>query len=374
MKFSFTLVATVVSLGGAWASNVLDLTPDNFHDVIGKGKPALVEFFAPWCGHCKNLAPVYEQLADAFAHAKDKVIIAKVDADGAGKPLGQEYGVTGFPTLKWFNADGGEPEKYELSRDLDALAGFVAQKSGVKSNIKPPPPPAYKSLDIHNFDEVALDESKDVLVTFTAPWCGHCKRMKPFYEEAATVFAPESNCILANVDADAKNNKPLAEKYGIGSFPTIYFFPKGNKENPELYEGERTADAFVEYMNQKCGTQRSPKGGLNDEAGRIPEFDTLAEKFFDAAGHVRQEILQDASTLAKTVGPAAAHYLKVMEKVVNGSEEYLAKESKRLASILAKRTLSEAKLDEIKIKANILSAFRTVEEKVEKVAREAAEL
>lgn len=46
----------------------------------------------------QNLAPTYEQLADAFANSKDKVIIAKVDADGAGKPLGQKYGVTGFPS------------------------------------------------------------------------------------------------------------------------------------------------------------------------------------------------------------------------------------------------------------------------------------
>jgi len=46
----------------------------------------------------QNLAPVYEQLGDAFSHAKDNVIVAKVDADGAGKPLGQKYGVSGFPS------------------------------------------------------------------------------------------------------------------------------------------------------------------------------------------------------------------------------------------------------------------------------------
>lgn len=46
----------------------------------------------------QNLAPTYEQLADAFSHAKDKVSIAKVDADGAGRPLGQKYGVTGYPS------------------------------------------------------------------------------------------------------------------------------------------------------------------------------------------------------------------------------------------------------------------------------------
>lgn len=50
----------------------------------------------------QNLAPIYEQLGDAFSHAKDKVIVAKVDADGVGKPLGQKYGVSGFPSaLPW---------------------------------------------------------------------------------------------------------------------------------------------------------------------------------------------------------------------------------------------------------------------------------
>ena len=46
----------------------------------------------------QNLAPVYEQLGDAFSHAKDKVIVAKIDADGLGKPLGQRYGVSGYPS------------------------------------------------------------------------------------------------------------------------------------------------------------------------------------------------------------------------------------------------------------------------------------
>lgn len=46
----------------------------------------------------QSLAPVYEQVADAFAHAKDKIIIAKVDADGVGKSLGHRFGVKGYPS------------------------------------------------------------------------------------------------------------------------------------------------------------------------------------------------------------------------------------------------------------------------------------
>ena len=60
----------------------------------------IIFFFFAGCGHCKALAPTYDQLGEAFAKADD-VIIAKVDADG-DKTLGSRFGVSGFPTLKYF--------------------------------------------------------------------------------------------------------------------------------------------------------------------------------------------------------------------------------------------------------------------------------
>ncbi|KAF8501647.1 disulfide isomerase [Russula emetica] len=353
MKFSLSIFSLSL-LAGALASNVLDLDPSNFHSVIGQGKPGLVEFFAPWCGHCKNLAPIYDQLADAFIHAKDKVVVAKVDADGAGKPLGQEYGVTGFPTLKWFDAEGTVSD-YVGGRDLDSFVEFITKKTGIKSNIKPPPPPATVILDTHTFDDVVLNKDHDTIVAFTAPWCGHCKNLKPTYEQVAIDFLPETKCIVANVDADAEGNRPLATKYGVESFPTIKFFPRGGE--PINYEGGRQEADFVQFLNEKCGTYRAVGGGLNEQAGRHPEFDALASKFFTATGAARDAIYKEASALAAQVGPAATHYIRVMGKVVNGTEDYFTKESKRLTSILQKRGLASEKLDEIKAKANVLAAF-----------------
>ncbi|KAL0061929.1 hypothetical protein AAF712_011213 [Marasmius tenuissimus] len=372
MRLFSLLVASVIA--GACASNVIDLGPDNWDQVVGKGKAGLVEFFAPWCGHCKNLAPVYEQLGDAFAHAKDKVYIAKMDADGVGKSLAGKYGVTGYPTLKWFDADGNDTP-FEGSRDIDGLANFVTTKSGVKSNIKPPPPPDYKVLDVHTFDGVALDESKNVLVTFTAPWCGHCKAMKPAYETVGTTFKDESDCIVANVDADDKKNSAISQRYGISGFPTIKFFPKGSTE-PVNYEGPRSEEAFVNFLNEKCGTHRAVGGGLNDKAGLVPELDTLASKFFVATAGARDSVYKEALALAETVGAVSKPYLRIMEKVVNSSEEYLEKEAKRLETILKKRNLAPAKLDEMKIKANILRSFAEekkaeAEEKVDEAVRKA---
>lgn len=64
--------------------------------------------------------------------------------------------------------------------------------------------------------------------------------------------------------ADDKKNSHISEKYGISSFPTIKFFSKGDKE-PEDYDGDRTEDGLVAYLNEKCGTYRAVGGGLNNQ-------------------------------------------------------------------------------------------------------------
>jgi len=153
------------------AAGVLDLEPDNFDDVVLKsGKPSLVEFFAPWCGHCKNLAPVYEELAGVFQHASGKVNVAKVDAD-AHKSLGQRYGVSGFPTLKWFDGKSETPTSYDGGRDLESLANFITEKTSIKPKVKGKLPSPLTYLNTQSFkDKVGKDQ--DVLVAFTAPWCG----------------------------------------------------------------------------------------------------------------------------------------------------------------------------------------------------------
>lgn len=194
--------------------------------------------------------------------------------------------------------------------------------------------------------------------------------MKPAYEQVSLDFLPENNCIVANFEADAEKNVALAQKYEIQSFPTIKFFSKDNKEDPIAYEGIRTEEAFVEFLNEKCGTHRAVGGGLNALAGRLPDLDALAVKFFSATGDARKTVYDEAVAVAAAFGTQGQHYLKVMQKVVNGSEAYLTKESARLKSILDKRSLSHTKLDEIKIKANILAQF--AEKKVEE-AKETVE-
>ena len=151
-------------------SAVLDLIPANFDKIAIGGKPALVEFFAPWCGHCKTLAPVYEELAKNFEFAKDKVAIAKVDADSE-KSLGKRFGVQGFPTIKYFDGKSEKPEDYNGGRDLESLSEFITKKTGIKPKKAKTPPSEVVMLTDTSFKE-HIGGDKDVLVAFTAPWCG----------------------------------------------------------------------------------------------------------------------------------------------------------------------------------------------------------
>ena len=170
MRLPTLLAASLAAL--ASASDVLNLRPDNFDKIVFEsGKPALVEFFAPWCGHCKNLAPVYEELATAFSPFSSKVSIANVDAD-EHKSLGKKFGVQGFPTLKWFSGEkGAEPVDYSGGRDIESLTKFVQEKTGLKSKGAKKAASEVVMLNDKTF-KTEIGGDKDVLVAFTAPWCG----------------------------------------------------------------------------------------------------------------------------------------------------------------------------------------------------------
>ncbi|KAI8829185.1 thioredoxin-like protein [Chytriomyces cf. hyalinus JEL632] len=355
-----SLLACFVLALSVTASNVVDLTPSNFKKVIDGSKPALVEFYAPWCGHCKTLAPIYEELADAFVKEKN-LVIAKVDAD-AHKTLGEQFKVTGFPTLKWFpKGVTEEPEAYSGGRDLESLAKFITEKTGFKSSIKKAISYVQELNTPEKFDGVVGSKDKHVLVEFFAPWCGHCKSLAPIYEKVARDFATESNCVVANVDATV--NQDSASKHDVQGYPTIKFFAAGDKEG-EKYEGGRTEADFVAFLNEKCSADRLIGGGLGSKAGLIHEFTTLVNRFKNDKAY-RTETVAEARKLVKSLAknPYASYYFKVMEKISKDGEAYLAKEIARLEKIVAAGSTTPEKRDNFEIRRNILRAFqRDVEE------------
>ena len=90
--------------------------------VIDNEKDVLLEFYAPWCGHCKALAPKYDELAGLFKAHSDKVVVAKVDATANDVP----DEIQGFPTIKLFRSGAkDDPVDYSGSRSVEDLANFI---------------------------------------------------------------------------------------------------------------------------------------------------------------------------------------------------------------------------------------------------------
>lgn len=93
--------------------------------------------------------------------------------------------------------------------------------------------------------EIVHDKSKDVLVKYYAPWCGHCKEIAPIYEDLAKKLNPlNPNLIIADIDATANEFE-----FEIGSYPTIHFFPASTKKL-EAFKGERNIAGFVEFLEK----------------------------------------------------------------------------------------------------------------------------
>lgn len=99
--------------------DVLHLTESEFAQHVDGSTNLLVEFYAPWCGHCKNLAPEWKLAGETFQAADDIKIIA-IDATEAPK-LSKDYKIQGYPTIKFFPKGSVEPEDYNGGRTADDI-------------------------------------------------------------------------------------------------------------------------------------------------------------------------------------------------------------------------------------------------------------
>ncbi|XP_073504623.1 protein disulfide-isomerase A2 [Phyllobates terribilis] len=108
--------------------NVLVLNEKNFDNALRTYKYLLVEFYAPWCGHCQELAPKYSKAAETLKEKTSEARLAKVDATEE-KDLGNEFGVSGYPTLKFFqNGNRTGHIDYGGRRDTEGLVRWMLRR------------------------------------------------------------------------------------------------------------------------------------------------------------------------------------------------------------------------------------------------------
>lgn len=118
-----------------------------------------------------------------------------------------------------------------------------------------------------SFEDIVINNDKDVLLEFYAPWCGHCKSLAPIYDELAEKFEGVDSVVIAKMDATA--NEIDHPKVNVRGFPTIYFFPGNSKHSPLTYNGSRDLEGFMKYLQDNAVTpfelEGAPAGSVTEE-------------------------------------------------------------------------------------------------------------
>jgi protein disulfide-isomerase A1 len=234
--------------------------------IFGKSVPGLFLYYDKTSSNAEALLSILREVAPLV---KDKIqVIATGITEGLEQRLAEYVGVkdSDLPSVRIADTRS-ELKKYNMSGEIstDNILNFVKdwEAGRLKVTLKSEPvptsqPDAVFTLVGTTFESVVFDQSKDVLVEFYAPWCGHCKKIAPIYEEVAQKLKHNTNLVIAKMDSTANET----EHVSIQGFPTIKFWPAGNKSKALDFEGDRTVEGFIEFLTKHSTNALEPKTDL----------------------------------------------------------------------------------------------------------------
>ena len=238
---------------------LIEFTEDFIEPIFGKGKTAVILF-------TNEKDSSYGQVwAEAASQLKgDILFVVSGTKDGIQSRLAEFIGVTDAdtPTIRLL-VPGDEMAKYLYpgsiaSITIDSIKTFFEDfKAGkLVTHLKSEPIPentgALTTLVGLNHDSIVMDTTKDVLVKYYAPWCGHCKKLAPIWEELAESVADMPDVVIAKFDATLNEVKGLQ----IKGYPTLKWFPKDNKNGVDYDEGRELPD-FKKFLEKNSSAYKA---------------------------------------------------------------------------------------------------------------------
>jgi protein disulfide-isomerase-like protein len=285
----------------------------------------VVAFTVSWCALCRGYQPEFARVAEAYEglvekKTKNPLVFATVNVDdGENRRLAKTFGVTSAPFVtvlrhkRWYVVDArGEvtvraPKRYTGYLGAAPTAAHVAAVTGVAGAFaaddvgsdesanaattdasvgtetirrsKRPLRPYVEELTNATVAAYVADATKNVLVEFYAPWCGHCKRFEPFYYEVGAAFADVEDTRVARIDVD--RYRDVAAAFEVSGLPSLQLFPKGYKSRGLPFKSaERRPADIVAFV-------KSPQVWLVEaQVADMPEWHCVA--WLEAKGVVRQ--------------------------------------------------------------------------------------
>ncbi|KAI8635357.1 thioredoxin-like domain-containing protein [Xylariaceae sp. FL1651] len=231
-----------------------EVGPDTYSDYMSAGLP-LAYIFAETPEERKELSDALKPIAEKY---RGKINFATIDA----KAFGAHAGNLNLPTDKFPSFAIQETVKnqkfpFDIEKEItpETIGSFVEEFSAgkIEPSLKSEPIPESQEGPVtvvvgKTYEEIVLDDTKDVLIEFYAPWCGHCKALAPKYDDLASLYANsefKDKIVIAKVDATA-NDVPDE----IRGFPTIKMYAAGSKSEPATYSGSRTVEDLIKFIKE----------------------------------------------------------------------------------------------------------------------------
>ncbi|CAF9931859.1 MAG: protein disulfide-isomerase precursor [Alectoria fallacina] len=289
-----------------------EVGPETYAGYMAAGIP-LAYIFAETPEERAELAAELKPLAEKH---KGVISFATIDAKAFGAHAGNLNLEDGkWPAFAIQETVKNQKFPFDQAKKLthDDVGAFVQDfvDGKVDPSIKSEPIPEKQEGPVQtvvalNYKDIVLDNEKDVLLEFYAPWCGHCKALAPKFEELASMYPAGGKVTVAKVDATV-NDVPDE----IQGFPTIKLFPAGGKEEPITYSGSRTIEDLAEFIKENGKYKVDAFDGKNETADDTEA--PLAEGMGEAA--------KAATETAKSVASDAAEAVKTAVTDTDGTDD-----------------------------------------------------